>query len=224
MAMGHDPDGLIAPFCGSAGGWLPLLCVMNLTGVTEEVVATSGVDHDRLTELAAATEPGCGGLLVVAVSAAASGYPILPNATGTLLGIRTGSLRPGSALPRGDRGHQSEPRVGSWIDCAGAGVEIGELRLVGGAARNDLWRQILADLCGVAVRRVEESESAALGAALQAMWAVMREGGHDYAIGSVVADHVRVADDVVVPGPGSEPYRSMRDRYAVALRTHHGVS
>lgn len=32
-----DPEGLIAPFCDSTGGWLPLLCVMNATGVTAEV-------------------------------------------------------------------------------------------------------------------------------------------------------------------------------------------
>jgi xylulokinase len=34
-----DPRGAIAPFCSSDGGWLPLLCVMNVTGVTEEVRA-----------------------------------------------------------------------------------------------------------------------------------------------------------------------------------------
>src|SRR5215475_11415856 len=37
-----DPEGLIAPFCDSTGGWLPLLCVMNCTNVTEEVRAAFG--------------------------------------------------------------------------------------------------------------------------------------------------------------------------------------
>ncbi len=32
-----DPEGLVAPFCDASGGWLPLLCVMNVTGVVEEV-------------------------------------------------------------------------------------------------------------------------------------------------------------------------------------------
>ena len=38
-----DTEGLIAPFCGSSGGWLPLLCTMNATGVVEEVRATFSV-------------------------------------------------------------------------------------------------------------------------------------------------------------------------------------
>jgi xylulokinase len=32
-----DPKGEIAAFCSSTGGWLPLLCTMNVTGVTEQV-------------------------------------------------------------------------------------------------------------------------------------------------------------------------------------------
>jgi sugar (pentulose or hexulose) kinase len=43
-----------------------------------------------------------------------------------------------------------------------------ELRLVGGGARNRLWRQMVADVFQLPVRVPAESESAALGAALQA--------------------------------------------------------
>lgn len=32
-----DPSGTICPFADAAGGWLPLLCTLNCTGVTEEV-------------------------------------------------------------------------------------------------------------------------------------------------------------------------------------------
>ena len=31
-----DPSGAICPFCDAAGAWLPLLCTINCTGVTEE--------------------------------------------------------------------------------------------------------------------------------------------------------------------------------------------
>lgn len=34
-----DPSGTICPFADAAGGWLPLLCTLNCTGVTEEVSA-----------------------------------------------------------------------------------------------------------------------------------------------------------------------------------------
>ncbi|MEQ9460339.1 MAG: FGGY family carbohydrate kinase, partial [Phycisphaeraceae bacterium] len=49
-----DPDGLIAPFCSSAGDFLPLLCTMNVTAVTEEVREAFNLDHEQLTEQAAA--------------------------------------------------------------------------------------------------------------------------------------------------------------------------
>ena len=89
-----DPDGLIAPFCSSDGAWLPLLCVMNLTGVSEEVKGLTGLDHAALTELAAAVAPGCDGLLWLPFLLGER-VPDLPNATGTLLGIRPGTMRPG---------------------------------------------------------------------------------------------------------------------------------
>ena len=56
-----DPDGLIAPFCGSTGGWLPLLCTMNVTTVTEQVRALFNQDHAALNAAVAAApaaDPG----------------------------------------------------------------------------------------------------------------------------------------------------------------------
>src|SRR6185369_4637748 len=40
-----DPQGEIAAFCSSTGGWLPLLCTMNVTTVTEQVAQLLGYDH-----------------------------------------------------------------------------------------------------------------------------------------------------------------------------------
>ena len=34
-----DPSGGIAPFCDATGKWMPLLCTMNCTLVTEEVIS-----------------------------------------------------------------------------------------------------------------------------------------------------------------------------------------
>jgi glycerol kinase len=55
---------------------------------------------------------------------------------------------------------------------ADAGVPLAELRVDGGAARNDLLMQFQADLVGVAVVRPEVTETTALGAAYQAGLAV----------------------------------------------------
>ena len=40
-----DPRGEIAAFCSSSGGWLPLLCTMNVTMVTEQFRTLFGWDH-----------------------------------------------------------------------------------------------------------------------------------------------------------------------------------
>ena len=54
------------------------------------------------------------------------------------------------------------------------GTRVDELHLVGGASQSRAWARILADVLGVRVRPLAEPESAALGAALQAAWAVRR--------------------------------------------------
>src|SRR5687767_9649106 len=43
-----DPQGEIAAFCSSTGGWLPLLCTMNVTTVTEQIRALFDFDHAAL--------------------------------------------------------------------------------------------------------------------------------------------------------------------------------
>jgi sugar (pentulose or hexulose) kinase len=49
-----------------------------------------------------------------------------------------------------------------------SGIEPTEVRLVGGGARSDAWGQLCADIFGIPVMRPVVTESAALGAALQA--------------------------------------------------------
>ena len=167
-----DPDGLIAPFCSSDGAWLPLLCVMNLTGVTEEVKALTGLDHAALTTAAASVAPGCDGMMWLPFLMGER-VPDLPNATGTLLGIRPGTMRPGHLYRAALEGTSLNLGLG-FQRLRDLGTSITEVRLTGGAANNELWRQILANVLGAPVRVLVETESAALGAALQACWSVRR--------------------------------------------------
>jgi len=51
------------------------------------------------------------------------------------------------------------------------GVKPKEIRLTGGGSNSQLWRQICADIFGVATVCLQSSEGAALGAAVQACWA-----------------------------------------------------
>ena len=180
-----DPEGLIAPFCDSTGGWLPLLCVMNATGVLEEVCAAFGSDLETLTRQAEQVEPGCGGLLFVPYLVGER-VPNLPRASGALEGIRPGLLRPGVVFRAALEGVALNLALGvERLRALGLGIDT--VRAVGGGARNALWRSILADALEATVVPLSEPETAALGAALQAAWTRRRSEGEHIGIDAVAS-------------------------------------
>jgi len=192
-----DPEGLIAPFCGSTGGWMPLLCVMNLTGVSEEVVGAFALDHEELTRRASRVEPGCEGLLFLPYLAGER-VPDLPEATGTLLGVRAGHLQPGALFRAALEGTSLNLAWG--VDrLRGLGVEVSAVNLVGGAARNPLWREVLAACLDARVTPLAEPESAALGAALQGLWTRRRAEGEQVSADEVARPYIAASAEVTEP-------------------------
>ncbi|MFN3240091.1 MAG: xylulokinase [Planctomycetota bacterium] len=215
-----DPDGLIAPFCSSDGGWMPLLCVMNLTGVSEEVKALTGMEHDRLTAAAAQVAPGCDGITWLPFLMGER-VPDLPNATGTLLGMRPGTLRPGHLYRAALEGTSLNLGLG-FERLQALGVQVDEVRLTGGAANNGLWRQILANVFGATVRVLVETESAALGGALQALWAVRRRDGDDVSSDDVARPFVRLGE-ATEPDGDAATYRALLADYRAAVARIYGA-
>lgn len=212
-----DPDGLIAPFCDSTGGWLPLLCVMNLTGVTEEVRGASGnQDLAELTLAAEQVDEGCGGLLFLPYLQGER-VPDLPGATGTLLGLRPGSLAPGTLFRAALEGTSLNLAWG--VDrMRGLGLQVDAVRLVGGGSRNRLWRRILADCLDAPVACLEEAESAALGAALAACWTVRRQQGEEVSADDLASEVVKLQGEVVEPQSDSVArYRELGERFREAV-------
>ena len=217
----EDPDGLVAPFCSSVGGWLPLVCVMNATGVTEEVKAAFDLSHDELTAAAREIPAGCDGLRWLPYLSGER-VPDLPQASGTLLGMRAGHLRPGALYRAALEGTSCNLAWGTDRMRA-LGLAIGRVHLVGGAARNALWREILAAALGCPVVPLEEQESAALGAALQAVWCLRRQDGEQVTADEIAAPYIREA------GPATEPdsesiatYRELGQGFREAVRRLYG--
>lgn len=207
-----DPAGEIAAFCDSTGAWMPLLCTMNVTGVAEEVCRATGLSHEELTVLAAEVEPGCAGLLFLPYLAGER-VPNLPNATGTLLGLRPGLLSPGHLYRAAIEG--SSLGLASGIErMKGLGLSLSSVSVVGGASKNPLWRQILADLLGVPVSRLLEPEAAALGAALQALWVTRRAGGEMVTVAQVADPFIQKQLDVALPSASHQvTYRELLLRF-----------
>ena len=194
-----DPEGLIAPFCDSTGQWLPLLCVMNLTGVTEGVVGLTGQDHRALTEAARAVAPGCEGLLWLPYLAGER-VPDLPEATGTLLGMRPQHLAPG-VLYRAALEGTSLNLAWGVERLRDLGLPVDRVHLVGGGSRNGLWREVLAAALGAEVQALDEPESAALGAALQALWTLRRAQGTPCDLHELAAPFIQLEGEAVQPDP-----------------------
>ncbi len=163
-----DPAGEIAAFCSSTGGWMPLLCTMNVTTVTEHVRALFGQDHAALTAAVSATPAGAGGLVLLPYLAGER-TPNVPDGTGVLFGLDDRTLSPGYIARAAMEGVTMGMNYG-LRRLAALGVKPREIRVTGGGARSGVWRQIMADVFGVPVVAMVEDEGAALGGALQAAW------------------------------------------------------
>jgi len=203
-----DPSGAIAPFCDSTGGWLPLLCVMNATGVLEEVRAAFGVDLATLTREAERIAPGCDGLTFVPYLMGER-VPDLPSASGAITGLRPGMLRRDRLFRAALEGVAINLAWGVER-MRELGLAIDSVRLVGGGAHNRLWRRILADALRAPIQPLEEAESGALGAALQAVWTRRRQLGETITADAVAAPWIRFEGEPIEPEPaGASRYAEL---------------
>lgn len=170
-----DPQGEIAAFCSSTGGWLPLLCTMNVTTVTEQVRQLFGYDHAALERAVSSMPAGAHGLTLLPYFAGER-TPNVPEGSGVLLGLNAKTLSAGALARAAMEGVTMGMNYG--LRRLGAlGVKAKEIRLTGGGAKSAGWRQIMADIFGVPVVGMVEEEGAALGGALQAAWCVARRDG-----------------------------------------------
>ncbi len=192
-----DPDGLVAAFCDSTGAWMPLLCTMNVTGVTEEVRNAFGLSHQEITAKAEAVAAGSDGVVFLPYLQGER-VPNLPHATGALLGLTPGCLDAGHLFRAAIEG-TTLGLVSGVERMKALGLEVGSVRVVGGGSKNPLWRQILADSLGVPVEVLLEPESAALGGAIQAHWVARRAAGETVTADDVASRFVTVAPGVTEP-------------------------
>jgi xylulokinase len=163
-----DPEGEIAAFCSSTGGWLPLLCTMNVTTVTEQVRALFGLDHAALNAAVAAAPAGAGGLILLPYLAGER-TPNVPEGSGVLLGLTNQTFNAAHLARAAMEGATMGMNYG-LRRLAQLGVKAREIRVTGGGAKSSVWRQLMADIFGVPVVAMVEDEGAALGGALQAAW------------------------------------------------------
>ncbi|MEO6874299.1 MAG: xylulokinase [Opitutaceae bacterium] len=171
-----DPQGEIAAFCSSTGGWLPLLCTMNVTTVTEQVRALFNQDFAALDAAVSAAPAGAGGLVLLPYLAGER-TPNVPDGSGALVGLNQATFNRGHMARAAMEGVTMGMNYG-LRRLATLGVKAKEIRVTGGGAKSPVWRQLMADIFGVPVVAMIEDEGAALGGALQAAWCVARRDGN----------------------------------------------
>ncbi len=161
-----DEGGEVAAFCDSTDKWLPLVCTMNVTVVTEQVRGLFGLDLDGLERAVASSVPGAGGICFLPYLNGER-TPNLPEGSGVIHGIRTDNLNPSNLLRAAMEGATLGLAYG-LESFRGMGVIPSEIRLTGGGSNSREWRQIAADAFNTPVVMLSTAEGAGLGAAIQA--------------------------------------------------------
>ena len=172
-----DPSGAVAGFCDATGQYLPLVCTLNATKVTDTIAALLGTDAKGLSELAlnAGTdviEP----TLVPYFDGERT--PNRPNVRGLMAGLSTATSREEVARAAHDGVLCGLLEGAQALVDAGAS-DSGRLFLVGGGAQSAAYRQRLATIANKTVYVPKNDETVAVGAALQAAAVCGDEGLDD---------------------------------------------
>ena len=202
-----DRNGELAAFCSSTGGWLPLVCTMNVTVSTELARELLGLSVSNLNNTASTAELGAGGIILLPYFNGER-TPALPNAKAVLYGLTSTNYNPRNLARASMEGATLGLRYGLDV-LKQLGISPSEIRLVGGGARSPLWRQMVADVFNCPVVCPESSEAGAVGAALQAMWCYIRQKEGDVSI-SELTDQFIALDEATRAVPDA----SNASRYA----------
>ena len=184
-----DEQGRWAAFCSSTGGWLPLICTMNCTVATENVARAFGFESRDGDAVMAGTRPGADGLGMLPFFNGER-TPDLPRARASFHGMDFGNFTRGNAYRAAMEGATYALRNGfdAW---RAAGLAFSSIRLTGGGSRSAAWRQMVADVFELPVEVPLEPEGAALGAALQALWARIDAASQSDLV-ELVREHVKM--------------------------------
>ncbi len=210
-----DAAGGWAAFCSSTGGWLPLICTMNCTVATEHVARTFGFPAREGDAAMARTRIGADGLTLLPFFNGER-TPDLPHARASWHGMDIANFHRGNAYRAAMEGATYALRNGYDL-LQGAGMRFNAVRLTGGGGNSATWRQMIADVFELPVDVPEQTEGAAFGAALQAMWAHDRASGGGTGIAAIARDHVR-CEPALSARPDASRAALYREPYARFLR------
>ncbi len=217
-----DPLGEVAAFCDSTGKWLPLVCTMNVTVATEMVRERFNLSHEELSNAAASVPAGNDGLMLIPFFEGER-TPNAPDGTGVYFGLREKTY----SIPHFARAAMEGTTLGLNYGLnrfRGLGITPQEIRATGGGAKSQVWRQIMADVFNAEVVCTVSEEGAAVGAAIQAIWAYRKHQGTPVNIEDICERYLAL-DESTRAKPNAEnvaqyaKMQSLHDRLAQDLGT-----
>lgn len=209
------PD--IANFCAGNGGWLPLICVMNLTAAIRRIQTLLDIDLTTFSHHAAQSPIGAAGLILLPFFNGER-IPNLPHAQAAIFGMNSANTTRDHLCRAALESAGFTLRYGLDI-FRRAGLPTDHIRLIGGAAKSTQWRQMIADLMHTHVSVLREEEAAALGAAIQAMWA----NGED-SLPALCDSFVQYDGAITTPNPAhTAAYEDAYRRYREQLAAQYSV-
>jgi xylulokinase len=209
-----DATGAVAGFADATGRFLPLVCTLNATQVTESFGRVLGAEAHELDELALSAPCGSRGLVMLPYLNGER-TPNRPNATGLVTGVHADVTRAEFARAA------YEAVVCGLLDGLDAlrkatdlaHAATGRTVLVGGGARSTAYRRIVADLSGLPITIAEGEEHVALGACVQAAAVLHERPAEDVAEAWGLGEGEVVEPDETVDRAGLRArYAALRDR------------
>lgn len=195
-----DPSGAVAGFADATGHFLPLVCTLNAARVLDAAARMLRVDHDALSDLALAAQPGAGGLVLVPYLEGER-TPNLPDATGAVHGLQLGNASAENLARAAFEGVLCG--LADGLDAMVAyGVQPRRILMVGGGAAAPAMRALAPIVLGLPVEVPIASEYVADGAARQAAWVVS---------GQAEPPSWELAGSAIYDAPGVP---SIREQYA----------
>ncbi|GKQ47770.1 xylulokinase [Pseudomonas syringae] len=208
----------VATFCSSSGGWLPLICTMNLTNATTAIRELFALNIKDFNQAIAQAPIGAEGVLILPFFNGER-VPALPDATASIVGLDSTNLTQANLCRAVVEGTTFGLRYGLDL-LRDSGIKSEKIRLIGGGSKSAVWRQIVADIMNTPVICTVQPEAAALGAAIQAAWCRTKADGTPETLQQLCERCVSLDPDSETHpvAPNVSAYQQVYQRYQAQLR------
>ena len=213
-SFGVDPHNALHAFAHADGGWHLMGCMLSAAScnkwLCDEILKTT--DYAAEQKDITAEKLGNNHVYFLPYLMGERSPINDPNAKGAFYGIELSHKR--ADMTKAVVDGICFGLKDCYDNILGMGAKADFARVIGGGSRSDKWVQILADITGLELRRINTSDGAGLGAVILAMVGCGEFGSLDEACSALIAD-----TDVFLPDERqhmayAERFAAFKDLYA----------